>query len=186
MKGLVFTEFLELVESTFDDDMVDLLIVNTQPASGGAYTSVGLYDYQELENMVVELSKQSQIPVNDLLSLFGQHLATVFTQKFTRFFIEAGNAISLFKEIDRHIHVEVRKLYPDAELPEFSFEEATDTSPFRLHYRSERNLHMLAYGLINATLKYYNEPHTVEMKHWVEDEHYCCTFMFEPTASMAA
>lgn len=178
MKGLVFTEFFELVEKLFDEDMVDLLIDNTNPASNGAYTSVGSYDYQELEDMVVELSAQSNIAVEDLLEAFGRHLASVFTEKFVSFFIEAGSAIALFKEIDRHIHVEVLKLYPDAELPKFRYEEATQDSHFKLHYRSERNLHRLAEGLIKGSLEYYSEAFNVEKKVWQEGSEYCCSFSF--------
>ena len=52
MKGMVFTEFLEMVESTFSADMVDDIIDDSAPPSGGAYTSVGTYDHQELVGMV--------------------------------------------------------------------------------------------------------------------------------------
>ncbi|MFC3120386.1 heme NO-binding domain-containing protein [Agaribacter flavus] len=180
MKGLVFTEFLEMVEATFGDDMVDTLIDNTNPASGGAYTAVGSYPFSELENMVVELSTQSKLSIDDLLQTFGAHLAKVFSQKFASFFVEAGSAIAFFREIDRHIHVEVKKLYPDAELPVFSFEEANDTTPFTLHYRSERNLHMLAYGLIKETLTYYSQPHSIELEHWQENGQYHCKFALVP------
>ncbi|MFC4701971.1 heme NO-binding domain-containing protein [Glaciecola siphonariae] len=183
MRGLVFTEFLEMVEDTFDYDMVDTLIDNTQPKSGGAYTAVGSYDYQELENMVVELSAQSGMAVGDLLQAFGKHLAGVFTQNFAQFFVEAGSALALFREIDRHIHVEVKKLYPDAELPDFKYEDATADTPFKLHYRSERNLYLLAYGLITACFEYYSEPHKVDVKHWQEGSVHCATFEIRPEVS---
>jgi hypothetical protein len=186
MKGLVFTEFFELVVKLFDDDMVDTLIDNTNPSSNGAYTAVGSYDYQELEDMVVELSKQTDIPVEDLLEAFGRHLASVFTEKFVSFFLEAGSAIALFREIDRHIHVEVLKLYPDAELPNFRYEDATPTSPFMLHYRSERNLHRLAEGLIKGSLEYYSESMTIEKKVWQEDNEFCCSFSLIDEASTRA
>ena len=52
MKGMVFTEFLEMVESTFSADMVAAIIDDSAPPSGGAYTSVGTYDHQELVGMV--------------------------------------------------------------------------------------------------------------------------------------
>ena len=55
MKGIVFTEFSTMVESLFGEDMLDDLLDATDPASGGAYTSVGTYNHNELVDMVVEL-----------------------------------------------------------------------------------------------------------------------------------
>lgn len=40
MLGLVFTEFMELVEQEFSLDMVDDLIEDNQLSSDGAYTAV--------------------------------------------------------------------------------------------------------------------------------------------------
>ncbi len=45
MKGVVFTEFIEMVEDQFSADMVDDIIDDAQPPSGGAYTAVGTYDH---------------------------------------------------------------------------------------------------------------------------------------------
>lgn len=38
MKGMVFTEFLDMVETKFSAAMVDDIIEDSQVASGGAYT----------------------------------------------------------------------------------------------------------------------------------------------------
>lgn len=180
MRGLVFTEFLEMVESVFGDDMVDTIIDITQPPSGGAYTSVGSYDYSELENMIAELSAQTDISVAELLEQFGRHLGAVFSERYARFFIQAGSALCLFQQVGRHLHREVKKLYPDEELPEFSYENATADMPFKIHYRSDRNLHKVATGLIQATCDYYSEPHHIKTSVWREQNKYCCTFELSP------
>ena len=86
MKGIVFTEFAEMVENSFDADMMDDLIDATDPASGGAYTTIGTYDYNELINMVVELSNRTEIPVPKLVNTFGHHLGKVFAEKYSAFF----------------------------------------------------------------------------------------------------
>jgi len=157
MKGLVFTEFSTMVEANFGADMVDDLIDETEPESGGAYTAVGTYDHLELVNMVIALSEKVSVPVPDLVRSFGHHLAVVFATKFPQFFGEVDNTLDFLKKIDNHIHVEVRKLYPDAELPVFAFDD-TDTENFKLVYSSERGLADLALGLIEGVAKYFNEP----------------------------
>lgn len=180
MKGLVFTEFFDMVESVFDADMVDTLIDNTNPPSQGAYTAVGSYDFQELSNMVVELSRLTGSKIEDLLLAFGKHLGAQFASKYTHFFTEAGGTIELLKQIDAHIHVEVRKLYPDAELPGFDFEEKGDT--FELHYFSTRPLADLALGLIMQTSAHYNENYKISMRKWDEGEIHHCMFTMNKAA----
>lgn len=174
MKGIVFTEFVNMVEETFGADMYDDILDVVQPASEGAYTSVGTYDHKELVDMVVELSKQTDTPVPTLVHAFGLHLGKVFCEKFTSFFVEAGSTIKFLELIDNHIHVEVRKLYPDAELPVFSFEHvSTPTEHFALHYQSTRGFADLALGLIESTANYYDEKFTIDREDWVDgDEHH--------------
>jgi hypothetical protein len=43
MKGIVFTEFLEMVEQEFGYNMVDEMIENTDLDSKGVYTSIVIY-----------------------------------------------------------------------------------------------------------------------------------------------
>lgn len=160
MKGVVFTEFMTMVEDQFGIDMVDDLIDSTDPASGGAYTAVGTYNAEELVNMVVELSRRVEIPVPTLIKAFGNFLGEVFATKFNAFFQESEDTLSFLKRVDNHIHVEVAKLYPDAELPVFSYDDS-DPNNFVLHYESSRNFADLAEGLIEATAKYYNQDFNI-------------------------
>lgn len=163
MKGLVFTEFTSMVEEKFGEDMVDDLIDGTKPESGGAYTSVGTYNHQELVDMVVLLSEKVSVPVPDLIKTFGLHLAVVFAEKFGSFFDEVNNTLDFLKKIDNHIHVEVRKLYPDAELPVFAFDDS-NADEFKLVYSSERGFGDLALGLIEGVSIHYNEPFNISRK----------------------
>jgi hypothetical protein len=56
MKGVVFTEFLEMVEGRFGLAMADRIIEAAQLPSSGAYTAVGTYDYTEMVHLVNALS----------------------------------------------------------------------------------------------------------------------------------
>ena len=44
MKGIIFTEFLETVESTFSPAVADQIIEQNELDSNGIYTSVGNYN----------------------------------------------------------------------------------------------------------------------------------------------
>ncbi len=68
MKGLVFTEFLDMVEQRFSADMVDDIIEASDLPSGGAYTAVGTYSHSEIVALVQQLAIRTGIAVPDLLT----------------------------------------------------------------------------------------------------------------------
>ena len=161
MKGVVFTEFLEMAEARFTLRVVDRVLTEVSPPSGGHYTSVGTYPSSELVALLTELSKQTGIAPKTLLGAFGAHLFARFVETQPELFTAASDAFSLLKSVEGHIHVEVKKLYPDAELPSLV---CSDDGPGRLilMYRSPRRLADLAEGLIDACAKHYREQIALE------------------------
>lgn len=154
MKGIVFSEFLELVENRFGYDMVDTIIENANLPHNGIYVSGGTYPHTEMVSLVVALSKESEIPVDKLLQIYGEHLfgrlislyPTLADGKKTPFEFMAG--------IDNYIHVEVRKLYPDAELPKFITVDYSEDS-IVLDYISERGMQDFGVGLMKGCAVFY-------------------------------
>ena len=160
MKGMVFTEFLEMVETKFSADMVDDIIDDANPVSGGAYTAVGTYHHQELVDMVVALSKRTEIPVPTLVKVFGEHVFGVFARSFPQFFEGVPDALTFLSGIEDIIHVEVLKLYPDAQLPKFDC--AREGNQLILVYHSDRHFADLAEGLMTGCGQYFAETLKIE------------------------
>jgi hypothetical protein len=163
MKGLVFTEFMEMVEATWSLDMVDSIIHRAQPASGGAYTSVGTYPHHEMIALVSALSAETRTPAPDLVRAFGNYLFGRFVVAYPRFFEGIPDSFRFLGGIEDIIHAEVRKLYPDAELPTFEVEfapgHAGDT--LTLTYFSEHPFADLAHGLIEGCIAHFGETVTL-------------------------
>ncbi len=143
MKGIVFTEFLGFVRDRHGEDMVDDIIDVSDLPSGGAYTAVGTYHHGEMLALCSALAGRTGEPVSELVRLFGNRLSDTFARSHPAFFERAGNLFDFLESIEAHIHVEVRKLYPDAELPTFTVEARTPTRIVLL-YRSPRRLGHLA------------------------------------------
>jgi Haem-NO-binding len=160
MKGIVFTEFLEMVEDRFSPDMVDDIIEAAAPPNGGAYTAVGTYDHSELVNMVVALSEKSGMPVPALVHAFGQHMFGRFLANFPGFFTGVTGAVQFLSGIEDIIHAEVLKLYPDAQLPKFDCEPMPDGG-LRMVYRSPRHFEDLAHGLIDGAVAHWGGGYSV-------------------------
>lgn len=156
MKGIVFTEFLEMVEERFSLDIADRMVGAAALPSGGAYTAVGTYDYQEMVQLVVQLSSLTGIALPDLLRAFGEYLFGRFVVVFPNFFMGVGSAFQFLQSVESYIHVEVRKLYPDAELPSFAC-QATQPGQLTVTYRSTRPFADLAEGLIRGCCQHFGE-----------------------------
>lgn len=163
MKGMVFTEFLEMVEDRFSPDMADKIIEEANLPSGGAYTTIGTYDHQEMIDLVSCLSKETGIAVPDLVRSFGMHLFERFRAVFPVYFEGMSSTYEFLQRIEDYIHIEVRKLYPDAELPRFTFETPRPECLI-ITYRSARPFAALADGLIRGCVAHYGEPIEVEME----------------------
>ena len=171
MKGIVFTEFLEMVESKFGIEMVNGLLDSSELASGGVYSAVGTYDHKEMVSLVVELGKRSGMPLPDLLKAFGRYLFGTFKTSYASMFESAGDGFEFLESIDQEIHVEVLKLYPDAELPSFKTERKED-NVLQMDYHSDRAMGALAHGLIEACGEHYNECFDIVMQPQTEDGKY--------------
>jgi hypothetical protein len=160
MKGMVFTAFLDMVESQFSADMVDDILDDANPASGGAYTAVGTYDHQELVDMVIALSKRTGIEANALVQAFGTRVFSVFARNYPHFFDGVPDALTFLSGIEDIIHAEVIKLYPDAQLPKFDCRR--EGHILIMDYRSPRHFADLAHGLILGCAQHFNETLAVE------------------------
>lgn len=155
MKGIVFCEFLDMVESEDGIGMVDALIETSQVPSGGAYTAVGTYDHSELVALLLVYSGRKNLPVPDLLRAFGRHLFGRFVVLYPVFFENKRTVFDFLSHIDSYIHVEVRKLYPDAELPTFTHRVVDDR--LELTYTSAKHLPDFAEGLMRGCIDHFGE-----------------------------
>jgi hypothetical protein len=178
MKGVVFTEFMDMVEQRFSADMLDDIIDDAQPASGGAYTAVGTYPHGEMVALVSALAARSGAPVPDLLRAFGEYLFGRFFQGYPSFFKGQHDAFSFLAGIDDVIHAEVRKLYPDAELPRFEVEHH-DERCLRIVYSSGRHFEDLAEGLIVGCIAHFGQPATLRRETVGEGEQRRERFLLE-------
>lgn len=161
MKGIVFTAFIEYVEDSYGDLIVEQMLSGCDLATDGAYTSVGTYDHSEIVQMVVQLAKLTDREVPGLVKDFGYHLFGILVAGYPQVVKNSNDSFGLVATIDNHIHVEVRKLYPDADLPSFSH-EFQGPDQLRLLYESERGLADLAEGLLLGCFEHFKE--NIEMK----------------------
>lgn len=168
MKGIVFTEFLELVEEKFGLEMVDNIITSSNLESEGIYTAVGTYSFSEMLQLLQHLSKNTGISIDNLLLVYAEHFFSVIEQNYPGLLATYKDPIEMISSIENHIHVEVRKIYPDAELPTFEVVSKTKNSLVMI-YTSSRAMHHFGLGLMNKTFEHFNSTATIELEKIKED-----------------
>ncbi len=170
MKGLVFSEFIDFVEEIYSLEVVDDIIEASNLPSGGAYTSVGTYDHTEMLQLVTALSEKSNIPIPELVRSFGKHLFGRLVHAYPQFLAGIESSFEFLPLVEDHIHIEVLKLYPDAELPHFEC-EATQPDRLSMIYRSQRPLADLAEGLIEGCAEHYGDKLQIERENLADEPH---------------
>ena len=158
---MIFCDFLEMVHNVFSADMVEHIIEQSNLPTQGAYTEIGTYDHQELIRLVSNLSIATKIPIPTLEVEYGKYLFEKLLSRYADIVENAQSTFKFLQQVDQHIHVEVLKLYPEAELPRF---ECTMLNPqlMTMKYSSNHPFADLAEGLIQGCAKYYDETISLE------------------------
>ena len=104
MKGLIFTEFLELVEEKFGLTMVDEIIEASNLKSQGGYTSVGTYEFSELVQLLSNLSVRTKIAADDLLLVYAEHLFKALVRTHPNLVNHYKDPMELLASIENQFH----------------------------------------------------------------------------------
>lgn len=154
MKGFIFTNFVEFVETSHGLEMVDEMITNCNLPSEGIYSPFSNYNFDELVCLLTYLSETTKVNPEILLEQFGVFVFPYLIGKHSYIINHYDNPMDLIAGIENHIHIEVRKLYNDADLPSFRVVEKTEKK-LTIIYKSSKGLTYLALGLIKETINHF-------------------------------
>lgn len=162
MRGTIFVELIKMAEETFGEDAVDEVLDSANLENDGAFTAVGNYSCSELVKIVMALSAHSKIDPATLQRKFGHWMINHFVENFPNFFEGKSDSFEMLEAVDGEIHVEVAKLYPDAELPVFDTERVAPDH-LTMTYSSPRPLGEFCHGMIEACLEKFGQ--TADISH---------------------
>ena len=161
MKGIIFSEFLDLVENIFGLEVCqDMLDENSDK---GIYTSAGTYNHEDLVKLIVSLSKLTNISVEDLQKVYGKSVFINLLASMPELKITSNSAFEFITQVEEYIHFEVKKLYSDAKPPKFELISNTEYEMV-LDYISARCFSHVCFGLIEGCAEHFKENIKIEMK----------------------
>jgi hypothetical protein len=168
MKGIIFTEFIEMLESRYSPEFADQVLELSDLPSGGAFTSVGAYDPQEMMTLVGTTADLLGTNHQDVLREYGHMLFGRLAVRYPEFVVGHDTAFSFLERLGWLHHSEVTKLYPDAQVLSFDTERMTD-GRLLLTYQSRLRLGDLAEGLVHGVVAHFREPLVVHREDVVPD-----------------
>ncbi|MEW9797353.1 heme NO-binding domain-containing protein [Alteromonas sp. CYL-A6] len=172
MLGVIFTSLIEMLEEKVSPEFADEVITQARLDNDGAYTAVGYYPFDDMQKLLSVLVEKTQKSSDALLHDFGVYLFGRLADSHASVLTQKNSLLDVLEHLDGDIHVQVKKLYPDADLPRFTVLSRTDNA-MRLRYYSERELTTLAEGLLQGAAQHFDceiacqtlrtaEPHTFE------------------------
>jgi hypothetical protein len=161
MKGIIFTEFLEHIEMKHGIGFVQKIINNSDLPNMGAYTSVGTYDHKDLFRLMKEIHKLKGVDQEILMDEFGNLFFNKLKSLFPMYMKKDG-LFNFLDSIENYIHPEVKKMYPEAELPSFITNIKSPTEMI-FNYNSKRKMAHFAIGLIKGAAEYFGENVEIEI-----------------------
>jgi len=177
MKGIIFNLLEEVVTQQEGEAAWDGLLEDARLE--GAYSSLATYPDEELTELVASASKILDMPADDVVRWFGRKAIPLLSQRFPEFFDAHASTSAFLLTLNDIIHAEVRKLYPDAELPYFEI-NVPEEGVMTLAYASPRRLCSLAEGFIEGSSEHFGEhldiKQTVCMKRGDDSCLLICTF----------
>ena len=181
MKGIVFVELIRMAESVMGEEAVDDILDQVDLESDGAFSAVGNYPCRELLKIVDAVGAELGASAETLHRQFGHWMFGRFVDSYPVFFEGKNRGFDMLESIENEVHVEVRKLYPEVELPTFATERLAD-GRFKMLYSSERSLHHFCRGLIEACLQYFKEDVSLEMTERQEGAKFYADFVMQQAA----
>lgn len=181
MKGIVFVELIRMAESVMGEEAVDDILDKADLENDGAFSAVGNYPCRELLQIVDAVGAELGAPVEALHKQFGHWMFGRFVEGYPAFFEDKSDGFDMLESIESEVHVEVRKLYPEVELPTFATERL-EGGRFKMVYTSERPLHHFCHGLIEACLQHFKHETSINMTEHRDGTKFCAEFVMQKAA----
>lgn len=119
MKGIVFNLLEEFITSMLGEEKYEEIVAGCDLKTKEPFVGPGTYPDEDLFAIVGKTVAVSGIALPDALRGFGRFCFPRLAEKFPVFVTAHNHPKPFLKSVETVIHVEVKKLYPDAVLASF-------------------------------------------------------------------
>ena len=168
MMGSLFTDFLEMLEEKLGFYTAEEVINQAGLKNGGAFTAVGYYTRQEMDQLVQSLSEKIGCSNEQVYYHFGVYLPARMTKRFPGFYASTPNLFLFLQKIGGLLEADTAKLYPREQAPLLSA-NIVNADKIEFLYDSKNCLGSMIEGCIVGHARYYNEEVKITRSELSED-----------------
>ncbi len=165
MKGVIFNLFEDFVCESFGDEVYESILDAAELRTTEPFIGPGLYPDEDLLALVGVAVDQLGIALPDALRAFGRFALPRLVEAHPDFAESECGAKDFLLSVDSVIHVEVKKLWPDAQTPSFRYDDPGQGA-LSMMYASARKFCPLVEGFIDGVADHFGEK--------IEREHTTC------------
>jgi hypothetical protein len=177
MKGIIFNALESFVDQNFGEETFDRILEKNLPEISEPFVGPKTYPDQYLFSIIALILEKYQLDSEETIRQFGEFLFGLLAKKYPHFMQDFVHPKEFILTIHNVIHVEVKKLFPEAITPDFSFKELKNGS-LEVTYSSPRKLYSLAEGLLIGSAKHFQTEMKI-IKKVVTPQSNTCLFLLE-------
>ena len=154
MKGIIFNLLEQFVVENWGAGAYEKILAKCPLTTREPFVGPRTYPDSDLLAIVGAVCGELGVTTQDALRAFGRFAFPRLAARHPDLVKGRVDPLALLLSVENVIHVEVRKLYPDAITPEFEFESLAAGS-LVMRYRSRRRLCPLVVGLIEGVAEHF-------------------------------
>ena len=155
MKGVVFNLLESFICEKWGHEKYEEILEMCPLKTREPFVSPGTYPDADLMTIATKTADNLGLSLEDALRAFGHYCFPRLADRVPSLIEGLTDARSFLLSVDSVIHVEVRKLFPEAVTPKFIYEQPA-ADQLIIHYQSERKLCAFMEGLIDGVAKHFN------------------------------
>jgi len=173
MKGIFFTEFLEMAEKDFGHDITEKIISELGVGNNGVYETEIEYPCVQFVNLCELLGSEIGNSPSDVAKNFGDYLFSRFVILFRPSFAGNSTVFEFLDQVDEFIHEKMQDCFPALKIPKFRAIKINE-STFQISYQTEKIFVDLAIGLLMGCQRFFNEELTLNTEYISERSGLVC------------
>ena len=155
MKGIIFNITERFIISNHGEEVYEDIISSCKLETKEPFVGPGTYSDNDMLEILKVATQKLNVKIDYLLKELGKYAFGQLAKRYPNFVSPYDDAKTFLLTVDGIIHVEVRKLYQETQLPVFQYSEPSENELIITYY-SKRKLYSFMEGLINGVAKYFN------------------------------
>lgn len=173
MKGIIFNIAEQFISTKYGDETLENILEDCKLITTDPFVGPGTYPDSDLIEIVRIASAKVELNPEEFLKRLGHFTFGKLAERHPYFVSNYKHPKQFLLTVDNVIHVEVKKLYNETQLPTFQYSEPSEKE-LVITYYSKRKMYTLMEGLISGVADHFNiaiEQH--HHKYTIDGNEFC-------------